>query len=104
MHPEVRFEVGRLAVHLPAAGERTTVSLLGRLLLSHRLRRRRRRRRRLLAARLFGRSRAPAVPGVQPATPLLRAGVAARETRAVRGADRARAAFVQVQQDHGHHQ
>lgn len=92
--PEVGFEVGRLAVHLPTARKRTAVSLLGRLLS-------RRRRRRPLVPGLFGCHRAPAVPGVQPATPplhlLLRAGVAAPEASAASGADGVRVAFVQVQ-------
>lgn len=99
MDPQMGFEVGRLAIHLPAAGEGAAVPLLGGLLS---------RRRRLPAPGLFGWQRAPVVPGVQPVTPplrlLLRAGFAAPEAHAAPGADSAGIAFVQVQQNPSHHQ
>ena len=84
--PEVGFEVGRLPVHLPAAGEGAAVSLLGGLLPPRRF-----------VPGLFGGHRAPAVPGPQPAAGplhlLQRAGVGAPETPA----GSSRVTFVQVQ-------
>lgn len=98
--PEVGFEVGRLAVHLPAAGERAAVPLLVGLLPP-------RRRRPVAAAAasgLFETQRGPAVLGVRSAAaPLLfllpPRSVAAAETPALSGA-----VFPQVQQNHRHHQ
>lgn len=83
--------MGRLAVHLPAAGKRAAVPLLGNLLSRHSL----------LAPGLFGCHGAPAVPGVQPATHplhlLLRTGVTAPEASAASRGDSVGIAFVQVQ-------
>lgn len=89
--PQVGFEVGRLSVHLPTAGEGAAVPLLGGFLS-------RRPPGRLPASGLFGDQRASAVSGVQPATPplhlLLRGGLAAPQTPTASGGDSAGAAFV----------
>lgn len=91
MDPEVGFEVGRLAVHLPTAGERAAVPLLGGFLP----------RRGVLVPGLFGCHQALTVPGVQPATSPLHllqcAGVTGPDASAAPCADRTRVAFVQVQ-------
>lgn len=99
--PQMGFEVRRLSVHLPTTGKRAAVALLGGLLS-------RRPPRHLPAPGLFGDERASVVPGVQPAAPplhlLLHGGLAAPQASAASGGDGTGAAFVQVQQNHRHHE